>query len=219
VQKGIKEERMTRTSMLLGLSLAALTGCSTAAVESDASIPPPPPGTEAAIVPAGTQVQVELAEEINANEDDVGDTFTAVVTEDVSVNGEVLVPAGSEVMGRITGLDDSDHAGDQAAVRVAFSTIAINGRTHEFNAEVTDVDVSTTDRARTDDVQEKAAVGAAAGAVLGAVIGGSLKDILVGGVLGAGTGTIISLGLGEVAATLPEGTELTLRSTTRVAMR
>jgi hypothetical protein len=144
VQKGIKEERMTRTSMLLGLSLAALTGCSTAAVESDASIPPPPPGTEAAIVPAGTQVQVELAEEINANEDDVGDTFTAVVTEDVSVNGEVLVPAGSEVMGRITGLDDSDHAGDQAAVRVAFSTIAINGRTHEFNAEVTDVDVSTT---------------------------------------------------------------------------
>jgi hypothetical protein len=78
------------------------------------------------------------------------------------------------------------------------------------------VDVSTTDRA-TGDVREKAAVGAAAGAVLGAVIGGSLKDILVGGVLGAGTGTIISLGMGDLEASLPQGTEMTLRSTTRVA--
>jgi hypothetical protein len=205
---------MKKTAMFLVLAFVGLTGCSTAAVESEQGMPPA--GARDAIVPTGTMVQVELSEEVNANDNDVGDTFTATVTEDVMVDGEVVVPTGSQVTGRITGLDDSDHVGDQAAVRLAFESVQVNGQTHAFSAEVTEVDVSTTDRA-TGDVREKAAVGAAAGAVLGAVIGGSLKDILVGGVLGAGTGTIISLGMGDLEASLPQGTEMTLRSTTRVA--
>jgi hypothetical protein len=211
---------MYRTTMALGIALIAVTGCRTAQVESDTGVPAPPPAdAEAAIVPTGTELQVELSQELNANENEVGDQFTAVVKEDVSASGQVIVPQGSEVMGRITGIDGSDRVGDQAALRLAFETIKINGTTHAFNADVTDVDVSTRDRAGIEDVGEKAAVGAAAGAVLGAVIGGSLKDILVGGALGAGTGTIISLGLGEVEAALPAGTELMLRTTRQVAMR
>jgi hypothetical protein len=63
-------------------------------------------------------------------------------------------------------------------------------------------------------------VGAAAGAVLGAIIGdGDLRDILVGGALGAGAGTIISLGRGDIAHELPAGTHMLLQTTDRVELR
>ena len=62
-------------------------------------------------------------------------------------------------------------------------------------------------------------VGWAAGAAIGAIIGGSLRDALLGGVLGAGAGTIISLGVGDVESALPEGSDLTLRTTTNIAAR
>ncbi|MFW6040076.1 MAG: YMGG-like glycine zipper-containing protein, partial [Gemmatimonadota bacterium] len=65
---------------------------------------------------------------------------------------------------------------------------------------------------------ERAAIGAAAGAALGAIIGGDLEDILVGGALGAGAGTVISLGLGRVDAELPRGTEMRLRTTREIRL-
>lgn len=207
--------------MLAGATLAAfaLTGCRTAQVESDATPMPPPAGAQSSIVPTGTVLEAELDQTLSAKSNRSGDTFTATVTEDVAAGGRVVVPKGSKVMGRVTGVDASDRVGEQAAIRLAFEGIEVNGQTHAFNAEVTKADVSTTDRARIGDTREKAAVGAVAGAVLGAVVGGSLKDILIGGALGAGVGTIISLGVGDVESALPEGTTLTLRTTQVIAAR
>lgn len=211
---------MKRTFAAATAAFLALAGCRTAQVESDVpGAAQAPAGAEGAIVPSGTEMVVELNESLSAKDNDVGDTFTATVTNDVSRNGVVVVPQGSIVTGEITGVDGSDRIGDQAALRVAFQSIEINGTTHRFSADVTDVDVSTTDRASIGNTTEKAAVGAAAGAAIGAIIGGSLRDALLGGVLGAGAGTIISLGVGDVESALPEGSDLTLRTTTNIAAR
>lgn len=211
---------MKRTLAASTAVFLALAGCRTAQVESDVPGAAQPPADAAgAIVPSGTEMVVELDETLSANDNERGDQFTATVTSDISRGGEVVVPAGSKVTGVVTGVDDSDRIGDQAALRVAFQSIEINGRTHAFAADVTDTDVSVSDRASIDDTTEKAAVAAAAGAAIGAIIGGSLRDALLGGVLGAGAGTIISLGMGDVEAALPSGTELTLRTTQNVAAR
>lgn len=206
-----------RTFVAATAAVVLLTGCRTASIQSDTAAPAPPPGAAAAVVPTGTQLVVELDETLTTKSNRVGDRFTATVKEDVRVGSNVVAPAGSKVAGIITGVDDSDRIGDQAAMRLAFESITVNGRVHAFNAEIMEVDVDLTDRARVGDVREKAGIGAAAGAVLGAVIGGSLKDILVGGVLGAGAGTIVSLGLGDVEAALPAGTDITLRTTQQVS--
>jgi hypothetical protein len=207
--------------MLAGATLVvfAVTGCRTAQVESEATPMPPPAGAASAVVPTGTVLETELDQSLSAKDNRSGDTFTATVTEDVAVGGNVVVPKGSKVMGRVTGVDGSDRVGEQAAIRIAFEGVEINGKTHAFNAEVTEVDVSVGDRTRIGDTREKAGVGAVAGAVLGAVVGGSLKDILIGGALGAGVGTIISLGVGDVESALPAGTQLTLRTTQSIAAR
>lgn len=196
----------------------AVAACGTAQIESGNEMPMPPAGAANAIVPVGTEFTVELDETLSAESNDVGDRFTATVTEDIRDGTEVIVPEGAKVSGRITGIDESDGVGDQAALRVVFESINVNGTDHALAADVTDVDVSLTDRRNVDDTTEKIVAGAAAGAIVGAIIGGSLKDILVGGVLGAGAGTIISLGTGDVQSALPAGSELDLRVTQRVAM-
>jgi hypothetical protein len=208
---------MKRSWAAATLSLFILAGCGSTQVGSDPIQPSPPSGAASRVVPVGTQIEVELDQTLSTDDNKVGDTFMATVKEDVTSSGRIIVPAGSKVGGIITGIDDSDRIDEQAAMRLAFNSITINGRMHAYSADVVDVDVDIADRTRIEDARKKAGLGAAAGAVLGAVIGGSLKDILIGGVLGAGAGTIVSLGLGEIESALPRGTDMTLRTTNQIS--
>ncbi|HEX7120713.1 MAG TPA: hypothetical protein VF212_18110 [Longimicrobiales bacterium] len=204
-----------KTAAALALALGA---CRSAEVETGPAVgvQPAPPTADA--IPAGTLMEVELNQTIGTEENRVGDRFTATVTRPlVAQNGQVVVPQGALVHGVVTGLDDSDHLGDQAAIRVNFERITFQGRSYPFAAEVVDTDVET--RRDGDAAVTGAVTGAIAGAALGAVIGGDLEDILIGGALGAGAGTIISLGIGDVEAELPAGTDLALRTTRSISLR
>jgi len=212
--------RATLTAAILGTMVLA--GCRSADVGTQAPVPDwqaqPAPGVPG-VVPIGTQFIVELDQGINTRESKVGDHFTATVKETVDVSG-TRIPAGARVRGQITGLDRSEGAGDQAAIRLHFETIEIAGRRHPLSAEITQADAELRRADDPRDTARRAGLGAAAGAVLGAIIGeGSLKEVLVGGALGAGAGTIISLGTGDVDAALPRGTDLTLRTTQPLDLR
>ncbi|HEX6941261.1 MAG TPA: hypothetical protein VF158_17830 [Longimicrobiales bacterium] len=198
--------------------LLALGACRSAEVVSERPVGAQPAPATADAIPAGTLLQVELNQSIGTERNRVGDRFTATVTRPlVAQNGQVVVPEGALVHGVITGLDDSDHLGDQAAIRVDFQRITFQGRSYPFSAEVVDTDVET--KRDGEAAVTGAVTGAIAGAALGAVIGGELRDILIGGALGAGAGTIISLGIGDVEAELPAGTDMALRTTRSISLR
>lgn len=207
-----------RYAILPTLALAAAVGCSnTATVESS---PAPDRGNaiprDAAELPAGTRFEVELDETVGPEDSRVGDEFRAHVNEAiVATDGNVVIPEGANVTGVVTGLAEAE--GDNPAViRLDFTTLGFAGETYRIDASVVEVDVSFLDRVR--GAGTEAGIGAAAGAVLGAIIGGDLLDILVGGALGAGAGTAIALGTDDSAA-LPEGTNLTLQTNERLALR
>jgi hypothetical protein len=123
------------------------------------------------------------------------------------------------VYGKVTGLQESNNAGQKAAIRLDFERININGTDHPFEANITATNLVTTGQDTRDETLKKAGIGAAAGAVLGAVIGGGdLSKILGGAAIGAAAGTVISLGTGEVNAALPAGSKMTLQTTQQVAM-
>lgn len=200
--------------MVAGL-LAA--GCRTAALESGGlTYQPAPPPPTASHIPTGTLMLVRLNQSLTTDMN-VGDTFTATVQEPlIAQNGQTVVPQGSVITGIITGVGGADR---QSAIRLNFTHIDINGRSHPFTADI----VSThrlDERVDLSDVGRAAAIGAAAGAVLGAVIGpGRLRDALIGGALGAGAGTIISLGTGTgVERVLPAGTQMRIQTTQHVAL-
>ncbi|MEX0892974.1 MAG: hypothetical protein WEB88_12475 [Gemmatimonadota bacterium] len=210
-----------RAITALGLALAS-GACGGTAVETGTPQPAPAPAAavvpqSAEFIPVGAHLEVELDETLTTDTE-TGSLFTATVKEPlVAQNGAVVVPEGTVLTGMVTGTEDPDGLDEPGVIRLNFTRIALHGAAHPITGTIIDVDVDLEDR-NWEDVAAKAGVGAAAGMVLGAIIGGDLRDALIGGALGAGAGTIVSLGFGDDAA-LPRGTDLTLQTTTPVDLR
>lgn len=209
---------MSRITALAVATLFALGACRSAEIEPGPTVQPAPlPSANA--IPRGTVLNVRLNETLSTDRSSVGERFTAtVITPLETTGGRTVVPVGSIVSGVVTGVDPSTRRGDVAAIRVNFDRLQIGNRTYPFTADVIDTEPRlTNDESR---ILERAGIGAAAGAVLGAIVtGGELEGILIGGALGAGAGTIISLGVGDVDPELDKGSVLTLRTTSNVQLR
>ena len=107
-------ESSIKTAAVLLLALGA---CRSAEVQTGPPIGAQPAPPTADAIPAGTLLQAELNQTIGTERNRVGDRFTATVTRPlVAQNGQTIVPEGALIHGVITGLDDSDHLGDQAAI-------------------------------------------------------------------------------------------------------
>ncbi|HUQ80652.1 MAG TPA: hypothetical protein VM076_05935 [Gemmatimonadaceae bacterium] len=212
--------RKTIPTMLALAALAATGACtrpSTVSSGGDVAIPSTP--VNSSTLPTGSVVTVTLDQQIGTKNSKVGDTFSATVSEAITAsNGQTVVPAGSKVYGKVTGLQDSNNAGQKAAIRLDFERININGVERPFEANITTTNLETQGADTRNETLKKAGIGAAAGAVLGAVIGGGdVSKILGGAAIGAAAGTVISLGAGEVDAVLPAGSKMTLQTTQQVA--
>lgn len=203
------------------LALATLTGaCSRAtSVESGGEVVAATP-VNASSLPTGSVVNVTLDQQVGTKASKVGDTFTATVTDAiVASNGQTVVPAGTKVYGKVTGLQESNNAGQKAAIRLDFERININGTDRPFEANITATNLQTTGQDTREETLKKAGIGAAAGAVLGAIVSGAdLTAILGGAAIGAAAGTVISLGTGDVDAVLPAGSKMTLQTTQQVVL-
>ena len=207
-------------SVLALAALGATGACArTTTVESTGEVATATPVT-ANSLPTGAVVTVTLDQAVGTKTSKVGDTFSATVVDAiVASNGQTVVPAGSKVYGKVTGLQDSDNVGQKAAIRLDFERININGVERPFEANITQTNLQTQKEETRDETLKKAGIGAAAGAVLGAVIGGGdISKILGGAAIGAAAGTVISLGGGDVEAVLPAGSRMTLQTTQQVTL-
>jgi hypothetical protein len=194
-------------------------GCSRAVnVESESAGAVAVTPVNSRTLPAGVDIEVALDQPIGTKHSSVGQEFRATVLNSVHAqNGRVAVPAGAKAYGHVTGL----HGGSvdrPAAIRLAFDRLVFDGRSYPFEASVTSTQLQT---AREPGVRGRdVGIGAAAGGVLGAIIGeGDIGKILGGAVLGAGAGTVVSLGRQGTEPTLPAGTRLNVRTTQTVALR
>ena len=212
--------RRTMHTMVAVAAMMSAGACSRATtVESSGDVAVPTP-VNANTLPTGSVINVTLDQQVGTKTSKVGDTFSATVTDAiVASNGQTVVPAGSKVYGKVTGLQDSNNAGQKAAIRLDFERININGVERPFEAKITATNLQTEGADSRNETLKKAGIGAAAGAVLGAVIGGGdLAKILGGAAIGAAAGTVISLGTGEVDAVLPAGSKMTLQTTQQVTL-
>lgn len=211
--------RKTIPTMLALAALAVTGACSRATtVESGGEVATATP-VNASSLPTGAVVNVTLDQAVGTKTSKVGDTFSATVSDAITAaNGQVVVPAGSKVYGKVTGLQESDNATQKAAIRLDFERINVNGVERPFEAKITTTELKTQNEETRNETLKKAGIGAAAGAVLGAVIGGGdISKILGGAAIGAAAGTVISLGGGDVEAVLPAGSKMTLQTTQQVA--
>lgn len=217
---------MKRTPILVAAAgLFAAAGCSRSAeVVSGGDVAPaatPVVATSNAALPSGANMTVRLNQTLSTESSKVGDTFTASVVNNVMAsNGDVVVPAGAVVTGRVTDVDQSSDVTDQALMQLQFNSLRFNGRTYGFGANV--INVATIEQRDPDTgaILRSAGTGAAVGGVLGAILGGAdLDAIIKGGVVGAAVGTVIALGRNDVEHRIPAGTQMTIQATRTVALR
>ena len=171
--------------------------------------PPPPPAPTLVdlTVPADSVLGLQIERTVSSELARVEDKVSARVTRDVRVGDRVAIPAGSLVGGSVTEVDRGGKMKGKARLAVRFHTITL--------ADGTQVPIRTDAVIREGDSQggETAAkVGGAAvgGAILGAILGGG-KGAAIGAGIGAGAGTAAAMTNDRDPATLPAGTNVTVR--------
>jgi hypothetical protein len=124
----------------------------------------------------------------------------AELAQDVVEGGDVLLPAGSEVIGHVVTAVRSGRVKGRARLVVSFDEIRVDGRT--FRIDATDFDV-TAESSKGKDAKI-AGGAAAAGAIIGAIADGG-EGALKGGVIGGAAGGAAVLATRGKEVELPAG--------------
>lgn len=180
--------------------------------DAETRTPPPeerPSPTVRATLPAGTEFPVTLNDSLDTRSLQAGERFTATVGQAVANDARVVVPSGSEVIGRVTEVRQPE--GDSVGVVVlAVDSVRVRDATLALSASIVDAEVES--RSEMTDEAAKIGGGAAAGAIIGAIAGKDVKSAIIGAAGGAAAGTAIAMGTKRQYGVLPRGAILRLRT-------
>ena len=165
-------------------------------------------------LPVGTTLPLELTSSIASDVSEVEDTVRATLRKAVTVDGQEVLPAGTEVAGYVT---EAERAGRvKGRARLAFRFTSVRHDDERLSLR-TDPIVHEAEATKGEDAT-KIGVGAGAGAVIGAVVGGksgAAKGAVLGGA--AGTGAVMATRGKEVR--LEPGTDIPVRLAAPLSIR
>ncbi|HEX8711792.1 MAG TPA: hypothetical protein VF730_07965 [Terracidiphilus sp.] len=171
----------------------------------------------------GTTIRARLLNEVSTNFSEDGTPFRARVMTDVLQDGRILIPAGSEIDGRVTNVSSGSFGGHGSLHLTPDFVILPDGSRYRMFAQVIATPGSSTrvgsegsinpgSQVKRNSIEYGGAVGA--GAVTGAALGGP-AGALAGSLVGAGVITAHLL-LSHPQATLDQGTYLQFMLTERL---
>ena len=147
-------------------------------------VPPPPPPPQKIAIPAGTQLSVRLNDPLDSERNQVGDTFHGSLSTPIVIGGEVVIPSGADVVGRVADVKSAGRFAGNSALTLELISLAVNGRSYNIQTN----QWSREGKGEGKNTATKVGVGTAAGAVLGGIFGGG-KGAAIGAAAGAGAGT------------------------------
>jgi outer membrane biosynthesis protein TonB len=147
------------------------------------SAPAAPPAPTKYTVPEGTTLTVRLIDTIDSSKNKPGDTFRATLNAPIRVDGDVAVPAGTEVEGRIVDASNAGRFTGHSELKLELTKLTVHGNVYELQT----ADFDRADKGRGKGTAETVGGGAALGAIIGAIAGGG-KGAAIGTVAGGGAG-------------------------------
>ena len=164
----------------------------------------PPEREPVVALPAGTFIATRLNDGLDSGSAQVGDRFSMMVPEAVSLAGIPVLPAGSRIWGYVAEVQKARRPNGSGRLTLKADLIEANGASVEFEGLITAEGerLEGEDSVR-EDIKE-IAVGAGVGGVLGGILGGG-KGVLAGILIGGG-GTFVATKGEEVR--LPPDTPL-----------
>ena len=139
-------------------------------------------------LPAGTRIKLKLDAEINSKVSSVNDTFIATVAQPVMIRETVVLPVGTVIEGRVSGVKHGAGAGQSGTLDVVFETLKISNESRR-------IDGTMITQIRAESSRAFSVLSILGGLAAGAAIGGasnSSSGALIGAAVGAGAGTSIA---------------------------
>jgi hypothetical protein len=185
-----------------------------AATAAAPAAPTPAPAFREVTLPAGTTLRLDLKSSVGSDTSRVEDPVQASLREAVTVDGREVLPAGIELAGTVTDVEESGRVKGLARVAYRFNSLNLGGDRYDV---ATAPLVHEAEPTKKEDAT-KIAIGAGAGAAIGAILGGgdgAAKGAAIGG--GAGAGTVLATRGKEIR--LGPGADVTTRLTAPLTVR
>src|SRR3981189_1539037 len=83
------------------------------------------------IVPKGTAVRATVSQALASNKNHSGDSFAAILSSSIKVDGKTVLPKGAHVAGRVVSVNKSG----PAELTVALTSVEVNGKSYKLATE------------------------------------------------------------------------------------
>src|SRR5580704_7633344 len=164
---------------------------------------PAPPPVRQVSIPTGTPVHIQMIDSVNSATNHVGDLFHASLAFPIVVNGETIVPTGTDVYVKLTNSNSAGRLTGRSELTLQLARLDFQGKSYALSSD----DYQEVGKSRGKRTAVGAGVGAAVGAALGGIFGGGR-----GAAIGAGAGD----GAGFAGAATTENTQVSIPSETKL---
>lgn len=196
-----REAELQRREAALAAKQKTATRTAAAPKPAEPAPPPPAPVAKTYVVPAGTQMSVEIVAPLTTKTAKVGDRIDARLANDVIVDGKTLVMAGAAMRGTVTEVvSGSQKIGGTPTLGLTFDQLTLTG------ADTVAISGHIVQQGKSDTSRDTAKI--AGGALVGAVVGHQIDDSkgkVIGGLLGGAAGAIAAKKTGTEVE-IPSGT-------------
>lgn len=146
---------------------------------------PASPQPSEVVIPAGTTITVEMIDGIDSAVNHTGEAFHASLDRPLTVDNNVVVPRGADVLVQLTDASSAGRLKGKAELHLQLIKMDFEGRSYMLVSGTYEASGSS----RGADSGKKIGGGAALGAILGAIAGGG-KGAAIGATIGGGGGAI-----------------------------
>lgn len=185
-----------------------------AAAPAEEKVVPAAPVYKEITLPAGTTLRLDLKSSVASDTSTVEDTVRAALRAPVVLDGQTVLPTGTELVGTVTDVARSGRVKGRARVSYRFSSLRHDSERYDIKTATISHEAEATKKKDA----TKIAIGAGAGAALGAILGGgsgAAKGAAIGG--SAGTGAVLATRGDEVRR--GPGANVTTRLTAPLTVR
>lgn len=172
-------------------------------------------------VAEGTKVVFTLNDTLSTETSRQGDDFSGVVSRNVKVGDQIVIPEGSVVRGVVTHVEKAGRVKGRAELNLRFDAIELpDGTTLDISASLTELDEKDKEKVTEEGGVEgegtkkrdaaTIGTGAGIGAAIGAIAGGG-KGAAIGAGVGAAAGTGVVLGTRGKDAEVKRGSDLAIQ--------
>jgi hypothetical protein len=122
---------------LVAAALLSITGCSNQAKKETtktakkagpakpAAVSKAPEPTAMVTVPKGTAINATVGQTLATDKNKVGDTFAAILTSPIEVEGKIVIPKGAKVTGRIVKVKKHE-------LKVTLASVVVHGKSYQL---------------------------------------------------------------------------------------